>query len=42
MVLKDLFAVSLILFSVIDIVGSIPVIIDMKKKGLKLNPEKLP
>ncbi len=40
MVLKDLFAVSLILFSVIDIVGSIPVIIDMKKKGIEIESGK--
>jgi multiple antibiotic resistance protein len=30
---KEILSVSLILFSVIDIVGSIPVIIDLKKKG---------
>ena len=31
--LKQIISVSLILFSVIDIVGSIPVIIDLKKKA---------
>ncbi len=31
--LKEILSVSLILFSVIDIVGSIPVIIDLKKKA---------
>ena len=36
MIFKDLFAVSLILFSVIDIIGSIPVLIDMKKKGIEI------
>ncbi len=30
--LKDIFSVSLILFSVIDIVGAIPVIIDLRNK----------
>lgn len=40
MILKDLFAVSLILFSVIDIIGSIPVLIDMKKKGIEIESGK--
>ncbi len=31
--LKEIISVFLILFSVIDILGSIPIIIDMKKKG---------
>lgn len=31
-------SVSLILFSVIDIIGSLPVIINMKKDGVKINP----
>jgi len=31
-------SVSLILFSVIDIIGSLPVIINMKKEGLVINP----
>lgn len=38
--LKDLISVSLILFSVIDIVGSIPLIIDLKKRGIKIEAEK--
>ncbi|MCB0653047.1 MAG: MarC family protein [Saprospiraceae bacterium] len=40
MIFKDLFAVSLILFSVIDIIGSIPVLIDMKKKGIEIESAK--
>jgi len=31
-------SVSLILFSVIDIIGSLPVIINMKKEGVEINP----
>lgn len=31
-------SVSLILFSVIDIIGSLPVIINMKKAGIKISP----
>jgi len=31
-------SVSIILFSVIDIIGSLPVIINMKKDGIKINP----
>lgn len=31
--LKEIFSVSLILFSIIDIVGSVPVIIDLRKKA---------
>ncbi len=31
-------SVSLILFSVIDIIGSLPVIINMKKEGIKISP----
>ncbi|MEM6380105.1 MAG: MarC family protein [Bacteroidota bacterium] len=37
---KDFISVSLILFSVIDIVGSIPIIIDLKKKGFKIESFK--
>lgn len=37
---KDLFSITLILFSVIDIVGSVPIIIDLKKKGFKIEPAK--
>jgi len=38
--IKDLLSVTLILFSVIDIVGSIPIIIDMKKKGYEIQSAK--
>ena len=31
-------SVSLILFSVIDIIGSLPVIINMKKEGVRISP----
>ena len=37
---RDMISVFLILFSVIDILGSIPVIIDMKKKGIKIEAFK--
>ncbi|GJM34249.1 MAG: UPF0056 inner membrane protein [Saprospiraceae bacterium] len=37
---KDLISVSLILFSVIDIVGNVPVLIDLKRKGIKIEPGK--
>lgn len=36
--LTAIFSVSLILFSVIDILGSLPILINMKKEGLKINP----
>ncbi len=36
-VLKDIFSVSLILFSVIDIIGSVPVVIDLRKKQGKIH-----
>ena len=32
------FSISLILFSVIDIIGSLPIIIDMKKAGVEIRP----
>lgn len=35
--LTAIFSVSLILFSVIDIIGSLPVIINMKKEGVDIN-----
>lgn len=38
---KELFSVTLILFSVIDIMGSIPFIIDLKKKFRKLDSFKI-
>jgi multiple antibiotic resistance protein len=37
---KEIFSVSLVLFSVIDILGSIPVIIDLKKKTGYIESEK--
>ncbi len=36
--LTAILSVSLILFSVIDIIGSLPVIINMKKEGVEINP----
>ncbi len=36
--LTAILSVSLILFSVIDIIGSLPVIINMKKEGVAINP----
>lgn len=38
--LKDIFSITLVLFSVIDIVGSIPIIIDLKEKGFKIESGK--
>lgn len=32
-----IFSVSLILFSVIDIIGSLPIIVNMKKEGVEIN-----
>ncbi len=37
---KELISVSLVLFSVIDILGSIPIIIDLKRKGVKIEAAK--
>ena len=37
---RDILAVSLILFSVIDIIGSIPILISMKKKGIEIESGK--
>lgn len=37
---QDILSVTLILFSVIDIVGILPVIIDMKKKGVEIESAK--
>lgn len=37
---KELFSVTLILFSVIDIAGSIPILIDLQKKGVKIEALK--
>jgi multiple antibiotic resistance protein len=38
---KEIFSVTLILFSVIDILGAIPFILDIKKKFKKLNAFKI-
>lgn len=38
LVLKAILSTSLILFSVIDILGSLPVLIDLKKKGVAIQP----
>ncbi len=38
MILKAVISISLILFSVIDIPGSLPVLIDLKKKGIAIEP----
>ncbi|MCB9081843.1 MAG: MarC family protein [Lewinellaceae bacterium] len=37
---KELISVTLILFSVIDIIGSIPIIIDLKRKGYQIESLK--
>lgn len=33
---KDILSVSLIMFSVIDIIGSLPIVLTMKEKGIKI------
>lgn len=38
MQLQAIISVSLILFSVIDIIGSLPVIINMKRSGIEIHP----
>lgn len=38
---KDFFSVFLILFSIIDIFGSLPIIINMQKKGIKIDSIKV-
>ncbi|MCB0659591.1 MAG: MarC family protein [Saprospiraceae bacterium] len=40
MVIKNVLSVALILFSVIDVLGNIPVIIDLKKKGVEVDSMK--
>jgi len=40
MLIKNIFSVSLILFSVIDILGNIPIIIDLKHKGVVVDSMK--
>ncbi len=37
LVLKDIFSVTLILFSVIDILGSVPIVINLRKKEGKIH-----
>ena len=37
---RDIFSITLILFSIIDIVGNIPIILGLKKKGLKVEGGK--
>src|SRR5690625_2472641 len=38
--LKDIISVGLIMFSVIDIIGSLPIILSMKQKGIKIKAGK--
>ncbi len=38
--IKDIISTTLILFSVIDIIGNIPIIIDLKNKGIKIESGK--
>lgn len=38
--IKEIISISLILFSVIDIIGSLPIIIDMQSKGQKIESAK--
>ena len=40
MSVSNILSIALILFSVIDIVGNIPVIIDLKKKGVEVDSMK--
>ena len=35
--ISAILSVSLILFSVIDIIGSLPILINMKKEGVRIN-----
>ncbi len=35
---KEIFSISIILFSIIDIIGNIPVVISLKKQGKQVNP----
>lgn len=37
---KEIFSVSLILFSIIDILGSIPLILNLRKRAGGINPER--
>ncbi len=38
--LKQVFAATMVLFAVIDIIGSIPIIVDLRKKSGKIQSEK--
>ncbi|MEO1515003.1 MAG: MarC family protein [Bacteroidota bacterium] len=38
MTLTAILSVSLILFSVIDIIGNVPVLVNMKREGMPINP----
>jgi len=38
--LRDILSITLVLFSVIDIIGSIPIIIDLKNKGFEIKSGK--
>ena len=38
--IKEIFSVSLILFSVIDIIGNIPIVISLKEQGKKIQSGK--
>jgi len=40
MEIKDIISTTLILFSVIDIIGNIPIIIDLKSRGIKIESGK--
>ena len=40
MTFTAIFSISLILFTVIDIVGTLPVIIDMKRQGVQIESGK--
>ncbi len=39
--LKEILAAFMVLFAIIDIPGSIPIIIDIKSKGVKVNSIKV-
>ena len=38
MAISAVLSVTMILFSVIDIIGSLPIILDLKKRGVKIHP----
>jgi len=37
---KDILSISLVMFSVIDIIGSLPIILSMKQKEVKIQARK--